>query len=171
MSDAATGRPAAIACAAARPKVSALRDGISRASHLAQQYDGTRKLADDIALYIPPAGSVHPRPEGLRAPSVRTPRRSAHQPSQFALFVMNAALQEPFEQRGSLVEQWRLTFEFQEPSPGMPSATIVPGSTGVSRASGWAGHPRRWSPLLRPDRTRGPTNPGAGIGWPSATDE
>ncbi|HEV3256493.1 MAG TPA: hypothetical protein VG013_06425 [Gemmataceae bacterium] len=82
-----------------------------------QQYDGTRKLADDIRAYMPPAGSIHPRPEGLRVPSVRTPRRGTFQPSRFALFVMNQAFQRPFDQRGTLVEQWRLTFEFQEPPP------------------------------------------------------
>jgi hypothetical protein len=42
-----------------------------------QHYDGTQALADAIRAYIPPAGSVHARPEGLRAPSVRTPQAGA----------------------------------------------------------------------------------------------
>lgn len=82
-----------------------------------QQYDGTQALADAVRAYIPPRGSVHPRPEGLRAPSVRTPPDGAALPTQFALFVMDAALQQPYPQRGALVEQWRLTLEFQEPTP------------------------------------------------------
>ncbi len=85
-----------------------------------QQYDGTQKLANDIRAHLPPAGSAHSRPEGLRAPSVRTLRQGTFQPCQFALFVMSRAFHRPFEDRGSLVEQWRLTFEFQEPPPRQP---------------------------------------------------
>ncbi|MCI0462246.1 MAG: RES family NAD+ phosphorylase [Gemmataceae bacterium] len=60
-----------------------------------QQYEGTQGLADHIRAYLPPDGSAHPRPEGLRAPSVRTPHRGTFQPAQFVLFVMNPAFQQP----------------------------------------------------------------------------
>ncbi len=86
-----------------------------------QLYAGTQTLADMVRAYLPPAGSVQPRPEGLRAPSVRTPRGGAFQPTQFALFVMNPAIQQPYHQRALLVEQWELTFEFQEPPPRHPA--------------------------------------------------
>jgi hypothetical protein len=82
-----------------------------------QQYDGTQALADAIRAYIPPVGSVHARPEGLRAPSVRTPPARAFQPTQFALFVMDPAIHQPYKDRAVLAEQWKLTFEFQEPPP------------------------------------------------------
>jgi hypothetical protein len=82
-----------------------------------RQYEGTQALADAIRACIPPAGSVYPQPEGLRAPSVRTGPSGTFQPTQFALFVMNQVFQQPYDQRATLVEQWRLTFEFQEPPP------------------------------------------------------
>jgi hypothetical protein len=82
-----------------------------------QQYEGTQALADTIRAYIPPPGSLHPRPEGLRAPSVRALPPGKFQPTQFALFVMDPAIQQPYTHRATLVEQWKLTFEFQEPPP------------------------------------------------------
>jgi hypothetical protein len=90
-------------------------------SHLllnpSQEYEGTQRLANVIRAYLPPAGSVHPRPEGLKAPSVRTPRSGTFQPHQYAFFVMPPPLQQPFEARSTLVGQWKLTLEFQEPPP------------------------------------------------------
>jgi hypothetical protein len=131
-----------------------------------QQYEGTRKLADDVRAYLPPAGSVRPRPEGLRVPSVRTPRQGGFQPTQLVLFVMNPAFQQPFEQRGLLVSQWRLTFEFQELLPrhpvtynsaridwraprfrlGGPSTATLPAFAARPRARPC--HPGRWYRLV-----------------------
>lgn len=85
-----------------------------------RDYIGTRDLADDVRAYVPPQGSPYSRPEGLKAPSVRTPRRGGFQPSQFALFVMAPAVQQPYVQRATLLDQWRLTIEFQQLSPRQP---------------------------------------------------
>jgi hypothetical protein len=90
-----------------------------------QEYEATQALADAVRAYVPPAGSRNPRPEGLRAPSVRTPG-SGFQPTQFALFVMDAAIHRPYVERAALVEQWNLTFEFQEPAPRKPATDDSP---------------------------------------------
>lgn len=69
-----------------------------------QAYETTQALADRIRAFTAPD---HPRPEGIKAPSVRTPVSGGYQPSQYALFVM----------RGQKLEgriAWRadLTLEF-----------------------------------------------------------
>jgi hypothetical protein len=51
---------------------------------------------------------------------VRTARRGGFQPTQFALFVMDPAIHEPYPHRAVLVEQWKLTLEFQETPPRQP---------------------------------------------------
>ncbi len=127
-----------------------------------QVYDGTQALADNVRAFLPPAGSVPARPEGLRAPSVRTPVAGAFQPTQFALFVMDPAMQQPYPLRASLLEEWKLTFEFQEPPPrhpvtyhsaridwraprfrlGGPSTAIVPAFTARPHARPY--RPGRW---------------------------
>jgi hypothetical protein len=48
---------------------------------------------------------------------VRTPLDGAFQPTQFALFVMDPAIHQPYQHRAVLAEQWKLTLEFEEPSP------------------------------------------------------
>jgi RES domain len=85
-----------------------------------QIYAATQQLADDIRGLIPPPGSTDPRPEGLRAPSVRTPISGNVQPCQFALFVSDPALLVPFEHRATLLEKWNLSFEFLEADSHLP---------------------------------------------------
>jgi RES domain len=51
-----------------------------------QAYNATQSLADRIRAFT---HSHHPRPQGIRAPSVRTPASGGYQPTQYALFVMS----------------------------------------------------------------------------------
>jgi len=83
-------------------------------------YEGLRDLSDKVFSYKAPAGSLDPRPEGLKAPSVRTPRRGGFQPYQFALFVVPPSVNRSLESRSSLVESWVLTLEFQEAGHSWP---------------------------------------------------
>jgi len=50
-----------------------------------QAYNATQSLADRIRAFT---HSHHPRAQGIKAPSVRTPISAGYQPSQYALFVM-----------------------------------------------------------------------------------
>lgn len=77
-----------------------------------RMYSGTQAIADDVRTYTPPAGSGQPRPEGLKAPSVRTPYRAGFQPHQLALFVRNMPGFMPFNQRSQLDAKMRIEFEF-----------------------------------------------------------
>jgi hypothetical protein len=82
-----------------------------------RMYSGTQAIADDVRAYSPPEGSGQPRPEGVKAPSVRTPYGAAFQPHQLALFVRNMPGTEPFNQRSQLVGKMRIEFEFQTHAP------------------------------------------------------
>jgi|GEM_PF-2006978 len=87
----------------------------------ARDYFGTQELADEIRAFIPPAGSPNPRPEGIRAPSVRTAAVSGYQPSMLALFFFDPKLGwVPYENRASLIAQWDLVLEFLEVSTDLP---------------------------------------------------
>jgi hypothetical protein len=79
-----------------------------------QIYAATQDLADEIRALIPPAGSDDPRPEGLKAPSVRSPTWGVMQPWQLALFVSDPSILVPFQDRATLVDRWDLSFEFLE---------------------------------------------------------
>ena len=69
------------------------RRGLQLAGQSANRdYFGTQELADEIRAYIPPAGSPNSRPEGIRAPSVRTAAVSGYQPSMLALFLFDPKL-------------------------------------------------------------------------------
>jgi hypothetical protein len=50
-----------------------------------QAYETTQSLADRVRAFTHPH---YPRPEGIKAPSVRTPVSGGHQPYQYVLFVM-----------------------------------------------------------------------------------
>lgn len=80
-------------------------------------YSGTQAIADDVRTYTPPAGSGQLRPEGLKAPSVRTPYAAGHQPHQLALFVRNMPGSLPFDRRSRLIAKMRIEFEFFTHSP------------------------------------------------------
>jgi RES domain len=77
-----------------------------------QNYSATQDIADAVRGYTPPRGSPDPLPEGVRAPSVRTPRIGDHQPKQLALFVMDRDPIVPFVERSQLSAKMRLEFEF-----------------------------------------------------------
>ncbi len=85
-------------------------------------YSGTQAIADDVRTYIPPSGSGQPRPEGLKAPSVRTPYAVGFQPHQLALFVRNTTGSVPFDQRSQLVAKMKIEFEFLTHPPRGPVA-------------------------------------------------
>jgi RES domain len=77
-------------------------------------YAGTQALADEVRGYVPPPSAPHSRPEGMKAPSVRTPRSGAFQPSQFILFVRDIPGCPPYEHRATLAAKMRLEIEFLE---------------------------------------------------------
>ncbi len=79
-----------------------------------RDYIGTQELADDIRTFIPPPGAPQARPEGIKAPSVRTRKKYNFQPSTLALFVTSANIQVPYASRAALVNQWQLRLEFEE---------------------------------------------------------
>jgi hypothetical protein len=56
-----------------------------------QDYRATQEIANSVRSHVPPLGSPDPIPDGVRAPSVRTPRVGTYQPKQLALFVMYPA--------------------------------------------------------------------------------
>ena len=77
-----------------------------------QNYRATQEIADAVRAHTPPLGSPDPHPEGVRAPSVRTPKVGIYQPKQLALFVMDKDPIVPFDQRSNLSAKMRLEFEF-----------------------------------------------------------
>ncbi len=86
----------------------------------ARDYTGTQGLADDIRAYIPPAALNQARPEGVKFPSTRMPKKYSHQPSNLALFIMDPGIQTPYQNRSNLVDQWELAIEFLEMRTGQP---------------------------------------------------
>lgn len=86
-------------------------------SNPGQDYLATQSISNDIRTYIPPLGSADPRPEGLSAPSVRTPRFGSYQPKQLALFVINRSGLLPYDQRSTLVAKMRLRIKFLASAP------------------------------------------------------
>jgi hypothetical protein len=77
-----------------------------------QNYLATQLVANSVRTHTPPVGSPDPIPEGVRAPSVRTPMVGPYQPKQLALFVIHRAGVVPYDQRSTLVARMRLEFEF-----------------------------------------------------------
>jgi RES domain len=69
-----------------------------------QAYDTTQSLADRVRGFTHPG---HPRPRGIKAPSVRTPAAGGHQPYQYALFVMSGG-----KLKGRIAWKADLTLEF-----------------------------------------------------------
>jgi len=87
-----------------------------------REYTRTQELADDVRAHIPPPGSPDPRPEGVKAPSIGTPRKGPFQPHQLSLFVreMNGIV--PYDQRSILIGKCRIEFEFLAAAPVAGSA-------------------------------------------------
>ncbi len=86
-----------------------------------QNYTATQRIANKVRGYIPPVGSPNSLPEGVRAPSVRTPRVDTYQPKQLALFVMDKDPIVPFDQRSHPSAKMLLEFEFFEAPPASSS--------------------------------------------------
>ncbi len=134
-----------------------------------RDYTGTQELADDIRAYLPPPGSTHTRPEGVKAPSIRVRKKYNFQPFQLALFVMDPFVHVPYTSRATLVNQWQLRLEFEDSRsrrsvtnttveiewvaprfqlgpPGYPS---VPAYAGRPRATDYAVAPHWYSSEIR----------------------
>jgi hypothetical protein len=84
-----------------------------------QAYETTRALADRIRAFTHPQ---HPRAEGIKAPSVRTPITGGYQPSQYVLFVMSGR-----SVKGQVAWKADLTIEFldQAGNPVNPTTREV----------------------------------------------
>lgn len=82
-----------------------------------QNYLATQSVANAVRSYTPPIGSPDPQPEGIFAPSVRTPRTGDYQPKQLALFVINRPELIPYDQRSTLTTKMRLEIEFFAAAP------------------------------------------------------
>ncbi|MGP0067234.1 MAG: hypothetical protein ACLQGP_27025 [Isosphaeraceae bacterium] len=102
-----------------------------------RDYTGTQELADLIRAYLPPPGTNLPRPEGVKAPSVRMRKKYNYQPFQHALFVMDPGIQVPYANRATLVYQWQLRLEFEQARPRRPLPTPRSKSNGPRRGSNW----------------------------------
>jgi RES domain len=77
-----------------------------------QNYSATQSISNAVCYYVPPVGSPDPLPEGILAPSVRTPRVRTYQPKQLALFVVQRQGLLPYDQRSALTAKMRLEIEF-----------------------------------------------------------
>jgi hypothetical protein len=73
-----------------------------------QAYNATQSLADRIRAFTHPH---HPRVEGIKAPSARTPASGGYQPSQYALFVMGGRTLS-----GQVAWKADLTLKFLDPA-------------------------------------------------------
>ncbi len=82
-----------------------------------QNYLATQFVANAVRSHTPPMGSPDPLPEGIFAPSVRTPKSGAYQPKQLALFVINRPGLLPYDQRSNLNGKMRLEIEFFDAAP------------------------------------------------------
>jgi hypothetical protein len=117
-----------------------------------RDYTGTQELADLIRAYLPPPGANPARPEGVKAPSVRMRRKYNFQPSQLALFLMDPRIQVPYENRTTLVDQWRLRLEFEQARPrqSVTNSTVEIGWTAPRFQLGPVGHPAVLACARRP---------------------
>jgi len=82
-------------------------------------YDTTQALADRVRAYT---SAHHPRAEGIKSPSVRTPPAAGYQPSQYALFVMRG-----LRLNGQIAWGAKLTLEFLDGAgnPVAPTTRLV----------------------------------------------
>ena len=135
------------------------------ASVNARDYQGTQSLADEIRGYIPPRKTSLPRPEGVKAPSIRLRKKYKHQPQLLALFFLDPSVQVPYQNRATLLQRWVLDIEFMQFSPRQPIDHNTPeidwpnprfrvGPAGTHNVPAYAGRPRaadiavvRWNDL------------------------
>jgi len=73
----------------------------------------SQQLADDVRTFTHPPKPFH-RPEGLQAPSVRTPPLPKYLPRQVVLFVIPAHGSSPktIQDRAEKLDDWRIEYEF-----------------------------------------------------------
>ena len=83
----------------------------------ARDYFGTQDLAKDVRGHVPPGGSSDPRPEGIKAPAIRVKSVAGYRAHQLALFVLDAAVHLPYENRSNLLSEWDLEFRFLQSRP------------------------------------------------------
>ena len=120
-----------------------------------QNYLATQSVANTVRAHTPPMGSPDPLPEGIFAPSVRTPKVGAYQPKQLALFVINRPGLLPYDQRSNLTAKMRLEIEFFAAAPVGGSVAFSDPGNQLDEAEVQA---------LR-DRRRAIDQPSPGIGW------
>lgn len=77
-----------------------------------QNYLATQSISNAVRYHVPPMGSPDPLPEGILAPSVRTPRVGTYKPKQLALFVIQRPGLLPYDQRSTLTAKMKLEIEF-----------------------------------------------------------
>ena len=82
-----------------------------------RDYTGTQELADEIRAYVPPTGSLDPRPEGIKVPSVRLKKQHGFQPYHLSLFLLGQPIHQAYDTRSVLIDQWELELEFLQESP------------------------------------------------------
>lgn len=110
-----------------------------------QTYSATQSISTAVRSHVPPMGSPDPLPEGILAPSVRTPMVGAYQPKQLALFVIQRPGVTPYDQRSTLTARMKLEIEFfAAPPVGGPvnfQTTAINWTRPKFRLSAIAGEP------------------------------
>ena len=78
-----------------------------------ERYRACRQVADQLRAFVN-VPQPHTRPEGLLAPSLRTPGAGRYLPQQVILFVTPAPAVVPqtLQTRGSLLDAWDIEMEF-----------------------------------------------------------
>lgn len=138
------------------PSLSPSRRGQAAGQPSIRDYTGTQQLADKIRAYHPPTGSNQARPEGLKAPSVRMSKKNNSRPFHLALSVMPPGIHVPYSSRATLVNQWQLSLEFEQPRPRQPvtASTVEIGWTSPRFQLGPVGHPSVPAYICRPRATQ-----------------
>lgn len=99
------------------PSLNPARDPHLPGQRPARDYFGTQDLAKDVRGLVPPAGSPDPRPEGVKAPAIRVKRVPGYRAHSLALFIFDAAVHQPFQNRSNLILECDLEFQFLQSSP------------------------------------------------------
>ena len=87
---------------------------------LARDYLGTQDLAKDVRGHVSPVGSPNPRPEGIKAPAIRLGTVAGYRAHQLALFVLDPAVHQPYQNRSSVFWECDLEFRFLQRNPRQP---------------------------------------------------
>lgn len=87
--------------------------------HPARDYWGTQDLAREVRDFAS-AGSPEPRPEGIRAPALRVKRAPGYRARQLALFVPDATVHQPYQDRSSVIAEYDLEIQFLQADSRLP---------------------------------------------------